>query len=109
VKQAEAANSTYVEHRGGGYWIAGTRVSLDSIVCAFLGGQTAQTIAQSFPTLTLEQVYGAMAFYLAHRDEIDRYIAEQSTEFEVARQKSRYSEREFYVKLSAAKRSMGSP
>jgi hypothetical protein len=28
----------YVEYRNGGYWIANTRVSLDSVVYAFLDG-----------------------------------------------------------------------
>ena len=52
-------------------------VSLDSIVYAFLNGQTAESIAQSFPLLTLEQVYGAIAVYLANRDEIDAEAAER--------------------------------
>ena len=34
----------YIEHRDGGYWIAGSRVSLDSIVYAFLEGQTAENL-----------------------------------------------------------------
>ena len=61
----------YIEQRDGGYWVTGTRVSLDSSVYAFLGGQTAEGIAQAFPVLTLEQVYGAITFYLANRPDID--------------------------------------
>src|SRR6266511_3290705 len=73
----EATNgTTYVEQRDESYWVEGTRVSLDSVVYAFWNGQTPESIVQSFPTLTLEQVYGAVAFYLAHRDEVDRYLAE---------------------------------
>ena len=44
----------YVDKRDDGYWIAGSRISLDSVVCAFLSGQSAESIAQSFPVLTLE-------------------------------------------------------
>ena len=66
----------YVEHRDDGYWVAGTRVSLDSIVYAFLNGDSAESIAQSFPLLRLEQVYGAIAFYLGHRAKIDAYLEE---------------------------------
>jgi uncharacterized protein (DUF433 family) len=52
----EATSSvTYVEERDGAFWVAGTRVSLESIVHAFWTGQTAESIAQSFPTLSLEQ------------------------------------------------------
>ena len=39
----------YVEHREGGYWVTGTRVSLDSLVYAFREGQTAESLVQSFP------------------------------------------------------------
>jgi len=59
----------YVDQQEGAYYVSGTRVSLDSIVYAFVGGQTAESIAQAFLVLSLEQVYGAITFYLAHREE----------------------------------------
>jgi len=37
----------YVEQRNGGYYVAGTRVSLDSIVYAFLRGETPEGIQDS--------------------------------------------------------------
>jgi uncharacterized protein (DUF433 family) len=51
-----------------------SRVSLDSIVYCFWGGDSPETIAQSFPVLTLEQVFGAIAYYLDHPDEIDECL-----------------------------------
>ena len=44
----------YVEKRDGGYYVAGTRVFLDSIVYEFLSGSSAEAIQQAFPTVTLE-------------------------------------------------------
>ena len=96
----------YVEQRNGGYWVAGSRVSLDSIVYAFLSGQTAESIAQSFPVLTLEQVYGSIAFYLAHRSSIDEYLEEARADFEAKRQASRAADPMFYQKLADARRHM---
>jgi len=58
----EVLSEEYVAATESGYYVAGTRVSLDSIVYAFLGGQTAEAIAQAFPVLTLEQVYGAVPY-----------------------------------------------
>jgi uncharacterized protein (DUF433 family) len=55
----------------GGWRIAGTRVSLDSIVHAFWAGQPAEIILTDFPSLTIEQVYGGIAYYLRHRTEVD--------------------------------------
>ena len=78
-------NKQYVEQREDVYWASGTRVSLDSIVYAFLEGHTAESIAQSFPVLTLEQVYGAITFYLANRSDIDTYLRREEAEFEALR------------------------
>jgi uncharacterized protein (DUF433 family) len=66
----------YIEQRNGGFYVAGTRVSLDSIVYSFKTGDSPETIRQNFSSLTLEQVYGVIAFYLAHQQEIDANIRE---------------------------------
>jgi uncharacterized protein (DUF433 family) len=95
---------TYVEHRDGGYWVTGTRVSLDSLVYAFREGQTAESLAQSFPVLTLEQVYGAIAYYLANRDMIDAYLMEQETAFTKLQKDLRQRDPMFYQKLADARR-----
>ena len=71
----------YVEQHDGGYWVAGSRVSLDSVVYAFLDGISPETIvAECFPVLTLEQVYGAITYYLAHRAEVDAYLKASEAE-----------------------------
>jgi uncharacterized protein (DUF433 family) len=61
----------YIEKRSTGYYVIGTRIPIDTIVHAFLNGDSPETIRQSFPALTLEEVYGGIAFYLGHRDEIE--------------------------------------
>lgn len=94
----------YVEQRDGGYWITGSRVSLDSIIYAFLSGQTAESIAQSFPALTMEEVYGAVTYYLANRTRIDEYLAKARADFEERRLAARDSDPTFYQKLADARR-----
>ncbi len=56
----------------------------------------AYNIAQSFPALTLEQVYGALTFYLANKSEIDAYLKEADAEFDAMRQASREQDPMFY-------------
>jgi len=73
----------YIEQRDGGYWIQGTRISLDSIVYAFKRGAAPESIKRAFPLLTLEEIYGAITFYLAHAQEIDAYLDQAEAEFEV--------------------------
>ena len=87
-----------------GYYVAGTRVSLDSIVYAFLAGQTAEAMAQAFPLLTLEQVYGALTFYLAHRQDVDAYLSAQREDFEAKRAAAVAADPMFYQKLAASRR-----
>lgn len=73
----------YVNQHDGGYWVADSRVSLDSVVYAFLDGLSPETIvAECFPVLSLEQVYGAIAYYLANRAEIDLYLEASGTDDE---------------------------
>jgi len=93
----------YVEQRDGGYWITGSRVSLDSIVYAFLRGASPEGIAHSFPLITLEDVYGAIAFYLAHQAEIDAYLRQGESEFDALRQKVRQANPLLFRKLEEAR------
>jgi uncharacterized protein (DUF433 family) len=62
--------------RNGGYYVAGSRVSLASIVYEYRDGAAAETIRQNFPTLSLEQIHGAIAFYLGHSEEVEAYLRE---------------------------------
>jgi len=94
----------YVEKIDGVYRLAGTRVSFDSVVYAYWNGQTAESIAQSFPGLMLEQVHGALAFYLAHRSEIDAYLESAQLEYDALREASRQNDPMFYQKLAEARR-----
>src|SRR5690349_17950688 len=68
----------YTERRDGNYYVAGTRISLDSIVHAFRRGESPETICQNFELLSLEEVYGAIAYYLANQPDIDAYLLRQS-------------------------------
>ena len=67
----------YVEQREGAFFVAGTRVSLDSIVYAFREGESPETILQNFDSLRPAQVYGAIAFYLENQPCIDAYLVKQ--------------------------------
>ena len=74
-------NKQYVDKSESGYRVAGTRVSLDSIVYAYLEGLRPESIADDFPALTLEEVYGAIAYYLGHRDEVDLHLKRLNEQF----------------------------
>jgi uncharacterized protein (DUF433 family) len=93
----------YVEQRDGSYYITGKRISLDSVVYAFRRGAAPESILRSFPLLTLEEIYGAIAYYLSHQAEIDEYLARGEEEYEKQRQAARAADPEFYKRMEAAK------
>jgi len=94
---------SYVEYRNDAYWIEGTRISLDSVVYAFQKGESPESIVQSFPLLTLEQVYGAITFYLANRAQIDAYLTIEEAAFDAMPQPLQTTAPALYDKLSVAK------
>ena len=97
----------YITQVGGAYRITGTRVSLDSVVYAWLNGLSPESIVDSYPALTLEQVHGALAYYLAYQEEINEYLRQGEAEFEVLRQQLSQKLREtkplLYQKLTVHK------
>ncbi len=100
---APILTKSYVEQRNAGYWIEGTRISLDSIVYSFLDGESPETIAQNFPLLSLEQVYGAITFYLANRETVDTYLEESESDFFKLQSACREKSPLLYQKLKAAR------
>ena len=96
----------YVQQVGEAYRVAGTRVSLDSIVYCFWNGESPESIVQSFPVLTLEQVYGAIAYYLDHQDEIDKYIKQGEADYDAKREAARKVDPMFYQKMAERRRQM---
>lgn len=97
----------YVEQRDEGYWISGTRISLDSVVYAFLRGALPESIVRSYPLLTLEQVYGAITFYLANEQMIANYLRNNEAAFEALQQETgmrlRDAKPELYDRILAAR------
>ena len=65
---------------GGRPRIAGTGVSVRTIVGYYDSGETPAEIAKQIPHLTLAQVHAALAYYYANRDEVDAAMAAERAE-----------------------------
>ena len=83
------------------YRIGNSRVSLDSVVYSWLQGDSPETIADNFPVLTLEEVYGAIAFYLTNRDMVDEYLRQGAAAAEKLKQEWRARNPELHRRLLA--------
>ena len=57
--------------------IAGTRVTLDTVIGRFLTGASPEEIAQDVPVLRLADVYAVLTYSLRHRDKVDAYLRER--------------------------------
>jgi uncharacterized protein (DUF433 family) len=93
----------YVEQRNSEYYVADTRVSLDSLVYAFLRGESPEGVAESFPALSLEQIFGALTFYLANRETIDQYLQDGKQQFDLLRKEARRKNPALYARLEEAR------
>ena len=66
--------------------ITGSRVLYDLVVHCYNRGDSAETIAENFPTASLANVYGALSYYHNHRGQVDAYVAWRDAEGERGRQ-----------------------
>jgi uncharacterized protein (DUF433 family) len=65
--------------------IAGTRVTLDTVIDTFLTGASPEEIAQDFPVLRLDDLYAVLTYYLRHREEVNVYLRERRARAEAIR------------------------
>ncbi len=63
-----------------------TRVTLMTLVGCYRRGDTPEEIHDGFPSVSLADVYAVLAYYLAHRAEVDEYIHQLEAEAERWRQ-----------------------
>ena len=86
--------------------IAGSRVTLDSVVAVFDRGATAEEIVQSFPTLALGDVYAVLSYVIMRRGDVDVYLARRGQEEEAAREdaEKRWSSADLRQRLLARQR-----
>ena len=79
----ETITSSYVELGEGAYYVAGSRVSLASVIEACRQGASPETILQEFPYIgSLATVYGALTFILENPGVVDEYLADQEQRWE---------------------------
>lgn len=93
----------YVEEREGGLYVAGSRISLASVIIAFQEGASPETIRQNYPSLSLAQVYGAIAFYLNHPSEAGAYLMSLQDKWNALEQGAHAPPPEMRERLEAAR------
>ena len=55
--------------------IKGTRVGIESVLYDYVyRNQTAEQIAENFPSVELEQIYATILYYLNDREKVEQYL-----------------------------------
>ncbi len=101
--------SEHIEQREGVYYVPGTRISLDSIVYAFRGGCSPETIREDFEGLTLARVYGAIAFYLDHQADIDAYLMQRKEQWGELDRQGTPASPDLHARIERARRGVSLP
>jgi len=84
-----AADSVPLRVDGSGVVRVGaTRVSLDTVVRAYLEGVIPEEITEQYPTLQIADVYAAITYYLKHREEVDAYLSSRQQHREKVKQEN---------------------
>jgi uncharacterized protein (DUF433 family) len=100
---AMVETKSYVQVDGHGVLRVGaTCVSLDSVVYAYREGHAPEAIRRQYSALSLEEIYGAIAYYLANRAEVDRYLERQQQAWDQRRQEAEQQVPPVVARLRAA-------
>jgi uncharacterized protein (DUF433 family) len=60
--------------------VGNTRITLDLIVEQYENGMTPEDMVRAYDTLKLADVYGALACYLHHQEEVSAYLRRRDEE-----------------------------
>jgi uncharacterized protein (DUF433 family) len=75
-----SASSPYVDMRDERAYIIGHRVPVTALAALWREGASPETIQENYPSLTLAQVFGGLAYYLEHQSEVEaQLVADEET------------------------------
>jgi uncharacterized protein (DUF433 family) len=78
---------------GGRIRIDGTRITVHRIATLYKQGQIAEDIVHTYPHLSLGQIYTALAYYHANREEIEADLAAADAEYDELKDQQRADEK----------------
>jgi uncharacterized protein (DUF433 family) len=79
--------------------IRGTRVGIETVLDDYLNGASPEEVAARYRTLTLEQVYATITYYLHNQEEVDAYLAQWRAYTEAAWEEQQRNPPEFVREL----------
>ncbi|HEV7126405.1 MAG TPA: hypothetical protein VGN32_03065 [Ktedonobacterales bacterium] len=68
--------AAYVQRREGEYFVGDSQITLHSVIASWKHDRGPERIQESFPSLPLVAIYGAITYYLEHEAELDAHFRE---------------------------------
>lgn len=90
---------TLIRHVDDDRFVGSSRVTVEDIVVAQQQGLAPEQIQAAFPSLSLAQVYGAIVYYLEHREELNAQFAEHDRISDEQRTANHAAQAEFYAAI----------
>ena len=60
--------------------VKGTRLLIDMIINEYKSGAIPEEIVDSFPSVEVAEVYAIIAYYLTHKEQVEKYLEKQENE-----------------------------
>jgi uncharacterized protein (DUF433 family) len=92
-------SAEYVEARDGNLYIGKSRVTLETVIIRWHMGDSPEEIHKGFPSVPLAAIYGAIAYYLEHQEELDRLLRENEELAQAQRAAAEAADPEFYARM----------
>lgn len=89
--------------------VGASRVALELVLAAWAQGHSPETIRSQYPSLALEEIYGAVAWSLANRAEVDAYLERQEALWKQWQSRSSSQQDALRERLRAEKLAAGTP
>lgn len=96
-----SAVASYVQEREGEFFVGESRVTLHSVIAAWKRGDHPEHIRESFPSLPLVAIYGAITYYLERQAELDASFRETDEQLTARQAMIEAQHPEFFATLRA--------
>lgn len=77
------------EDEDGALRVGASRVLLEMVIHAFQDGAEPEAIVREYSTLALADVYGVIAYYLRHEQQVEEYLAMRERQAQAVEQRLR--------------------
>jgi len=89
----------YGQRRDDDWYVADSRVEAYSVIAAWQQGFSPDEVQESYPVLSLAEVYGAILYYLEHREILDAFFGAMDARYRANKAESEARDPAFHAMM----------